>query len=105
MLQPAASNTAEQRRRITRQFLNQNNINVLPWPSMSPDINPIEHSWDRMERDIRRQQLRFRRIQDMENALIQAWLAIPQRDVRRLYLSMRRRCTAVLDAAGGHTRY
>ena len=35
----------------------------------------------------------------MENALIQAWLAIPQRDVRRLYLSMRRHCTAVLDAA------
>ena len=33
-----------------------------------------------MERDIRRQQLRFRHIQDMENALIQAWLAIPQRD-------------------------
>ena len=48
---------------------------------MSPDINPIEHLWDRMERDIRRQQLRFRRIQDMENALIQAWLAIPQKEM------------------------
>ena len=35
---------------ITRQFLNQNNINVLPWPSMSPCMNPIEYLWYRMER-------------------------------------------------------
>ena len=29
--------------RICRQFLNRNNVNVLPWPAVSADINPIEH--------------------------------------------------------------
>ena len=29
--------------RIYRQFLNKNNVNVLPWPAVSPDMNPIEH--------------------------------------------------------------
>ena len=29
--------------RICRQFLNRNNVNVLPWPAVSPDMNPIEH--------------------------------------------------------------
>ena len=29
--------------RIRRQFLNRNNVNVLPWPAVSPDMNPIEH--------------------------------------------------------------
>ena len=28
---------------VTQQYLNQNNVNVLPWPSMSADMNPIEH--------------------------------------------------------------
>jgi transposase len=27
-------------------YLEQNNINVLPLPSKSPDLNPIEHTWD-----------------------------------------------------------
>ena len=90
---------------VTQQFLNQNNINVLPWPSMSPDMNPIEHLWDMIELDIRRQNPRFRRIVDMENALFQAWQRVQQRDVRTLCLSMRRRCTACLAAMGGHTKY
>ena len=29
--------------RICRQFLNRNNVNILPWPAVSPDMNPIEH--------------------------------------------------------------
>ena len=90
---------------ITQQFLNQNNISVLPWPSMSPAMNPIKQLWDRIDRDIRQQHPRFRRIVDIENALLQAWQGIPQRDIRRLCLSMRRRCTALGCARGGHTSY
>ena len=39
--------------RICRQFLNRNNVNVLPWPAMSPDMNPIEHIWDYLGRKVR----------------------------------------------------
>ena len=39
--------------RICRQFLNRNNINVLPWPALSPDMNPIDHIWDYLDRKVR----------------------------------------------------
>ena len=39
--------------RICRQFLNRINVNVLPWPAVSPDINPIEHIWDYLGRKVR----------------------------------------------------
>ena len=39
--------------RICRQFLNRNNVNVLLWPAVSPDMNPIEHIWDYLGRKVR----------------------------------------------------
>ena len=38
--------------RICRQFLNRNNVNVLPWPSVSPDMNTFEHIWDYLGRKV-----------------------------------------------------
>ena len=31
--------------RVTKQFLSDNNISVLPFPAKSPDLNPIEKVW------------------------------------------------------------
>ena len=44
-------------------------------------------------------------VQEMEAALRQEWAAIPLALNRRLILSMRRRCRAVVQAAGGPTKY
>lgn len=90
---------------ITRQFLAQNNVNVLRWPAMSPDLNPIEHLWDRLDREVRQQVPPPRTLQQLEQSLVNAWNGLHLMDIRRLCLSMRRRCTSVIDARGSHTRY
>ena len=38
----------------TSKWKLDSNIPFLPWPPQSPDINPIEHLWDELERKIRR---------------------------------------------------
>ena len=39
--------------RICMDFLATNHVNVLPWPAYSPDLSPIEHIWDIIDRKVR----------------------------------------------------
>uniref|UniRef100_V5I9M2 Transposable element Tcb1 transposase n=1 Tax=Anoplophora glabripennis TaxID=217634 RepID=V5I9M2_ANOGL len=40
---------------VVRAFMEQNNINVLPWPAKSPDLNPNENLWASVMRQLNEQ--------------------------------------------------
>ena len=91
--------------RVTMDYLEQTNINVLPWPSKSLDLNPIEHLWDQRDKRARQRQPPPQTLDQLRQMLQQEWRTILRNNVRNLIESMPRRCRAVLAARGGHTRY
>lgn len=91
--------------RVVRTFLDDQEVSLLQWPAVSPDLSPIEHVWDEMERRVRALPQQPRNVAELRRALLTAWEDIPQEFLARLINSMRRRCTAVINAEGGHTRY
>ena len=91
--------------RQTVAFLQQNNIRVVPWPALSPDLNPIEHFWDHIQRELNNLQPRPATAPQLERSIRQIWRNVQQATVNRLIHSMPARCRAVVNANGGHTSY
>uniref|UniRef100_A0AAZ3SGQ7 Tc1-like transposase DDE domain-containing protein n=1 Tax=Oncorhynchus tshawytscha TaxID=74940 RepID=A0AAZ3SGQ7_ONCTS len=97
----ATSHTA----RSVRDFLQDRNASVLPWLANSLDLNPIEHVCDLLDRRVRARAIPPRNVWELAGALLEEWGNISQQELAKLVQFMKRRCTGVLNAAGGHTRY
>lgn len=80
-------------------------INVLPWPANSPDLNPIEHLWDQLKRRVRETQDNIHSQRQLIDALVRCWEEIPQENIQHLVESMPSRLRECLTNRGGHTRY
>ncbi len=91
--------------RICTQFLDAENIPVLAWPAYSPDMSPIEHVWDALDRCIRQRVPVPANIQQIHTAIEEERTNTPQATFNNLINSMGRRCVAMREANGGHTRY
>ena len=53
----------------------------MEWPAVSPGLNPIEHVWDRLNKSVCGPPVVPHTLQDLEQALIEEWNLIPQRDL------------------------
>jgi transposase len=90
---------------IVRDYLHEVNIAQMEWPSVSPDINPIEHVWDMLGRRVRSRVPAPMTLDDLRGALLEEWETIPQNAISHLVEGMPRRMEAVVQARGGNTRY
>lgn len=89
--------------RVVKQFLDADNVTVLEWPPQSPDLNPIEHLWDELDRRIPKSKRKG--LKEFRTALFEEWNKIEQNVLKTLVDSMPRRLEAVIQAKGGPTRY
>lgn len=82
-----------------------NMINTLLWPAQSPDLNPIEHLWDVLERRVRARRPHPKNKGELIIALKEEWLNIDQSILENLVDSMPRRIEAVIKSKGYPTKY
>ena len=86
-------------------WFQQQGINVLPWPSRSPDLNPIENVWGILVRDVYADNRQYQTVEELKTAIIRAWNRLPQETVNRLVESMRDRIFEVIQRSGKVTHY
>ncbi|GFV52324.1 transposable element Tc3 transposase [Trichonephila clavipes] len=77
----------------------------MDWPAYSPDLNPIEHVWDMLDRRIAARQPPPTYLPELRRALLDEWFNISQDQIDNLILSMSRCCRACIASSGRHTPY
>ena len=90
--------------KLTKAFLAEQNIEVMKWPAQSPDLNPIEHLWDELERRVH-QNSHFRTTEELWAAMQAEWMKITPDVTQKLVRSRANRIQQVIDNKGGSTSY
>lgn len=85
-------------------FKNQR-IDLLEWPSCSPDLNPMENLWGIMVRRIYANNKQYQTVQELKEAIQQAWDSIDNETIQKLVQSMPNRILQVIERKGGVTDY
>jgi hypothetical protein len=88
-----------------RRWFERNKVKVLDWPSRSPDLNPIEHLWRHLKRQLAAYETEVTEIDELWERVEIEWEKIPKQVCIDLIESMPRRIAAVLKAKGGYTKY
>lgn len=89
--------------RLTTEWFKSHHINVLEWPSQSPDLNPIENLWKELK--IKVGERRPSNLGDLEQVCIEEWGKIATDTCKNLVSSYKRRLEAVLANKGYATKY
>jgi transposase len=86
-----------------KEWFTDRNVEVLAWPSQSPDLNPIENLWGILDKRLAGRTCNSE--EELFKVLEEGWNALPVDLLTRLVESMPRRIQAVIDAKGDATKY
>ena len=88
-----------------KEWFDDHEYNVMVWPANSPDLNPIEHLWEHLKRQLAGYEQSPKGVLELWERIEKEWNASPASTCQTLIESMPRRVEAVLKAKGGYTKY
>jgi transposase len=88
-----------------RNWFQQQEIQVIPWPAQSPDLNPIEHLWNHLKKNLEEYPKPPEGMVELWERVNREWNEIEVGVFQNLIESMPRRIQAVVKAKGDYTKY
>jgi hypothetical protein len=64
-------NTTPHIARTVREFREQEVIDTFQWPVMFPDMNPIEHIWNSIDRNVNQRKPQCQIIAELTKAIVE----------------------------------
>lgn len=89
--------------KIVSQWFREAKIDVLEWPSMSPDLNPIEHLWSYLKKKVRERHPK--NLDELARICEEEWNQIPPSVCAKLVDTYNNRLLEVIKSKGHATRY
>jgi len=80
-------------------------LQVMDWPSQSPDLNPIENLWGYIKKKLRKRTNKPSSFNQLFDFILEEWNAVPSQILVNLIESMPRRIEAVIKNKGGSTKF
>lgn len=89
--------------KVVKKWFHDNDINVMKWPSQSPDLNPIENLWMELKKRVRAR--KPSNLKDLETFAKEEWSRIPADTCKKLVSNYKNRLEAVIKNKGYATDY
>lgn len=86
-------NDKKHKSEVATEYKDIRGIEVLPWPSRSPDLNPVENAWAILKKEYKKLPLHMRAkdSDDLARIILDIWNNIPLQKFRKLVDSMPKR--------------
>ncbi|KAG1489733.1 hypothetical protein G6F49_011457 [Rhizopus delemar] len=92
--------------KVVKEWIDQQPFEALKWPPQSPDLNPIEHMWAHLKRELfHSYETPPSSMHELWECIGQTWYAISKEECQKYIESMPKRCAAVIKAKGRWTKY
>ncbi|GFW22207.1 transposable element Tcb2 transposase [Trichonephila clavipes] len=98
-------NARPHRAGIVEEYLEDHGLERMEWPARSPDLNPIEHLWDYLGREVAALNPPPRSLHELKQGLLCVWSSLPIPVSDNLINSMGNRCRQCIQVRGGHIPY
>ena len=89
----------------TLQFLSDSNVDVMQWPALSPDSNPIDNVWGALVREVYKNGKQYDTVDELCAAIKKGAKSIKGSYLRSLVRSSPKRAMKVLERGGLHCGY